>query len=248
MVLTTVFAVFGLTALWAILAFNRNKRLTARSVFQSPVSVAAACLGLFILLLIPVATLVVRGQTWLIPGYLLLLLPWHRKIVSLFKHLHQKISDQKSKNSFIDIEFLPGRFRVATSRVLVELHPATQDISGQIRKGLFAGEFARELSESQCHQLLSEYQKNSSVSCELLKLCTPDLIASCYRGNNQLPELDIVAASCLLGVRAGQGRQAIDQQFRQLIKGFHPDRRGSNWLATLIISAKGCLLSHLKQP
>ncbi|MCL6269862.1 hypothetical protein M3P05_07895 [Sansalvadorimonas sp. 2012CJ34-2] len=189
-------------------------------------------------LVIPFLVLVVSGYFFLSVIYLLLMIPWKTQLVRVAHHIYQEFHKEGLEESYRKLDFQPDTFRLATDLVEIELKPGERNIVGTFSKGEHSGKDIGNLDPGKLSALLSHLQDKYPLTCLLINLC----IETDFDG--ALPPPDIEAASTLLGVQPSAGRDAISRNFRRLMMGFHPDRGGSDSLASMIYAAKQVLLDE----
>ena len=206
-------------------------------LFRSP----TFCLTLLsITLLLPPLLLVLSGFYLSALVSVLLLVPFWRPLSRIVSYLRHSCDSPGLGEYYTDSVFKPDQFYLASQHLLLQLHPANGQITGQIVLGVFANKSLSELTSEDIQWLKSRWEKGSPLCCLLLRLweehgqeCSLGLV---------LPEPDLRAAQVLLGVGNGSDRQTINKNFRRLMMGFHPDRGGSDTLARTIFAAKNILL------
>ena len=151
-----------------------------------------------------------------------------------------------------------GRKTGRRSEVETELLRMTLDhesgvMTGQVRKGRFAGRFLAELSQDELFSLLDEARLQDPDAAALIetwldRLGAPDWRADYERRGGTAGTqatggvMTRDEAYKILGVAAGASEEDIRQAHRRLMRNFHPDAGGSTYLASKINQAKDLLL------
>lgn len=148
---------------------------------------------------------------------------------------------------------------VTTDHLEMELDHATGAIRGTVRKGRFAGQEIELLSPAELVVLWQDYAFTDPNSAQVLEAyldrrhptwrddlertngtegasSEQDVRAARPRGMSRAEALDI------LGLQEGASDDAVRSAHRELMKKLHPDRGGSNYLASQINEAKVVLI------
>ncbi len=143
--------------------------------------------------------------------------------------------------------------RVRTSILSMQLDHESGDLDGDVIGGQFAGRKLSELEIEQLMQLRAECLLAGDQSARLLDAYLDRLHAG-WRENYAQGDADQGASSGaltveqayeILGLQPGASRAQINKAHRDLMKKFHPDHGGSEFLAQQINEARDLLLSLL---
>jgi hypothetical protein len=145
----------------------------------------------------------------------------------------------------------PGqRSKVQTSLLSMELDHDTGHMDGEVLAGPFAGRKLSALSASELAQFHRECSAAADQSRALLEAWL-DRVRPGWREEWQPGQsgaartetaMSREEAYAVLGLKPGAGRDEIRAAHRRLMKEFHPDRGGSDYLAAKINRAKDVLL------
>jgi len=145
---------------------------------------------------------------------------------------------------------------VETQYLKMTLDHDTGDIDGQILVGQFSGLFLSALSQQQVLALLVDCQHADPDSVPLLEAYLDRKYSSEWRSDTSYEnentdqhhdlssDMSVEEAYDILGLKSGCTKDEIIHAHRHLISKFHPDRGGSNYLASKINLAKEVLLSQ----
>lgn len=139
--------------------------------------------------------------------------------------------------------------RVATSILAMELDHDTGKMSGQVLAGPFKGSNLEDMSLENLRQLHRQSAGAPDQSISLLEAWL-DRHRSEWRevwkgesraANFGSSTMSMEEALAVLGLKAGATQEDVRNAHRRLMKEFHPDRGGSDYLATKINQAKELL-------
>ena len=139
---------------------------------------------------------------------------------------------------------------ISTSRLRVDVNPTTGNWTGTIFEGRFKGQALSALSVAQLSELLLEYQRVDPESAALLISYLERHHHGNWRGSqsysstqaNTSPMSEHEARQ-VLGLDQSATEADIVATHRRLMQKMHPDRGGSDYLASKINQAKDRLLS-----
>lgn len=141
---------------------------------------------------------------------------------------------------------------VETRFLRMTLDHDTGDMDGEVLEGSFRDRFLSQLSLDECLLLRGECLHTDSESIALLEAyldrSRPEWREQfSYEAHQESPvhtsaEMTPDEAREILGVNKDAEREEIIQAHRRLMNKMHPDRGGSDYLATKINLAKDCLL------
>jgi hypothetical protein len=149
--------------------------------------------------------------------------------------------------------------RLATDHLDMELDHDTGAIRGHVLKGRFAGREIETLSPAELTELWQDYSFADPTSAQLLEAYLDrrhptwrdDLERQAGGGDEKPGERHMGPrgggmtrdeALEILGLEEGAGEAAVRAAHRELMKKVHPDRGGSNYLASKINEAKAVLI------
>ena len=141
---------------------------------------------------------------------------------------------------------------VRTSFLVMTLDHSTGDITGEVISGEFAGKQLGTLSTTELKQLYNECQQNDPEAVRVLQAYIArhrsdwaDAPRDDNASQNALSDGISVREACdILGVAQEASRAEVTQAHRALMSQFHPDKGGSNYLASKINEAKKVLLER----
>ena len=140
--------------------------------------------------------------------------------------------------------------RVATGILAMELDHDSGEMTGQVLSGPFKGARLEELNPGDLQSLYRHCAKASDQSVSLLEAWldrNKSEWRETWKGAEKTKQPRTSAMShdealAVLGLRAGATQDDIKNAHRRLMKDFHPDRGGSDYLAAKINQAKDILL------
>lgn len=132
---------------------------------------------------------------------------------------------------------------VETATLEMRLDLATGTMSGQVRRGAFAGRSLESLQRPELLALLGDCQAQDAESVPLLEAwldrAHPDWRDAAPAAGGPMTQAEALA---VLGLPEGASEEAIRAAHRKLMQAAHPDRGGSDWLASRINEARDRLL------
>ncbi|MGE4247543.1 MAG: DnaJ domain-containing protein [Parvibaculaceae bacterium] len=149
----------------------------------------------------------------------------------------------------------PGqRSTVRTSMLAMELDHDTGSMDGEVLTGIFAGRKLSTLDLQSLLRLREECQAAGDQSEALLEAYL-DRAHSAWRGAGEKAEtndapraaastMTVEEARAILGLGSGATQADIRAAHRRLMKQYHPDQGGSDYLAQKINQAKDLHLKH----
>jgi hypothetical protein len=142
----------------------------------------------------------------------------------------------------------PGQAsRVVTSLLAMELHHDTGRMDGEILVGPLKGRHLSSLSDGELRQIHMAAQQLPDQSRLLLEAWL-DRNKSSWRENwgqggaSSNAKMSRDEAYAVLGLKPGASTEEIKAAHRKLMKDFHPDKGGTDYLAAKINQAKDVLL------
>ncbi len=144
------------------------------------------------------------------------------------------------------------RSHVRTSVLLMELDHDSGQIDGEVLSGQFAGQRLQGLSLDQLLELYDECARAGDQSPQLLQAYldtkhpewAKDFDGSKHEGASASSggAMSQQEALAILGLKPGASKRKIVSAHRGLMKKYHPDQGGSDYLATKINEAKDVLI------
>lgn len=130
-----------------------------------------------------------------------------------------------------------------TETLRVKVFLADQALSGEVIKGPFAGLNFDQLTLPQLEMLLQYCQQNDLASAKLLTRYLSQRFGNEWqKASSHSDTMTEEEAYALLGLKPGASKEEITQAHRKLMQKVHPDRGGSDYLASKINQAKDLLL------
>ena len=146
--------------------------------------------------------------------------------------------------------------KVSTATILMTLNHATGNIGGTVLQGQFAQRELNSLSATELKTLYQYCSENDAEALRLLQTYIQRQRASEWAGQpgsgsqgGSAPvstAMNIEEARQVLGLGADFSRKSVTAAHRSLMGQFHPDKGGSDYLATKINTARETLLKQLK--
>ncbi len=174
--------------------------------------------------------------------------------VMRFAPLLIKYAPWLAKAVGIDLPNLGGS-TIRTKHVVVSMAPDTGKISGTILRGEHNGRLLAELSDEELLQFYQYCVANDTESSRLIQTYIArereHLIKNGQQNTNANSagdhELSLREACDILGVKSDANKEAILQAYRLMMRHLHPDKGGSNYLASKVNAAKELLLRRLRE-
>ncbi len=171
--------------------------------------------------------------------------------VKRFAPLMIKYAPWLAKAVGIDLPGMGGS-TLRSNSIILAMDPSTGAITGTVLTGEFNGMQLSELSDSQLKQLYSYCLENDTEAVRLLQTYIARERSTFQGGKQQNSssssadaELSLREACDILGVKSDANKQKITQAYRELMRHLHPDKGGSNYLASKVNAAKDLLLKRL---
>ncbi|MDX2264489.1 MAG: molecular chaperone DnaJ [Hyphomicrobiales bacterium] len=144
--------------------------------------------------------------------------------------------------------------RVVRTRLLeVEIDPSTGGIRGRVVGGRFARRTLGSLSPHEATALWREARIKDPDGARVMEAYLDRLDPRWREHGNgsaagdRKPEITLDEAYSILGLAMDATRADVQRAHREMMKRFHPDQGGSNYLASKINAAKDLLLQRLPE-
>ena len=158
---------------------------------------------------------------------------------------------QAFENPFTRQSNDPGSSHTETSYIRMKLDHGSGELEGEVLKGPYS---TRELSSLSRTEIVDLYNNIDTESKRLLgafiQRYHPDLASENTEEEEQTASsssdaMTVEKARKVLGVEEGATRDQIVEAHRRLMQKNHPDRGGSEFIASEINQAKDTLLKHI---
>ena len=130
----------------------------------------------------------------------------------------------------------------STSYLNFKINLKSKIVTIEILKGSFSGKNYSTLSQNNKDLLMDELKSQDPKGYNLIKM----IISQSNFAHNQSSsnyELTENNAYSILGLAEGASKDDVKKAYYNLMKKFHPDKDGNNYLANLITEAKNTLLN-----
>jgi hypothetical protein len=141
---------------------------------------------------------------------------------------------------------------VRTAYLEMSLNHATGVMSGRLLKGRFAGRALSDFTAAERLDCFAELRANDPQGAQLFEAyfdrMSPGWNSSAGQsGQRGAPArgMGLEEAYLVLGLNPGATRDEVQAAHRNLMKRYHPDQGGSNYLAAKVNEAKDVLLNHI---
>ena len=178
--------------------------------------------------------LIFSGKLNFLPVALAPALLFFRRISSLLS-----ILNLFSKSSF-GSKFKP---KINTKYLSIKIIVQTRQAIIEIINGEFKGRGFSSLSKNEVNKLLIELKENDPKGFNILNVIINQTSNKGHQGSPTSQMSDEEALS-ILGLQNGANSQQIKKAYYDLMKKFHPDKDGNNYLSNLITEAKNKLLNE----
>jgi hypothetical protein len=141
-----------------------------------------------------------------------------------------------------------GVARFTTEHIDAQLDVNQLNLNGHIKKGPYIHHSLGQLNKDQLEELLSYYQTCDKKSYYLIKTLLQRRGFYGERSSETLPTEtpNVQEAMDILGLTGTPTRAAVLSAHRTLIHKLHPDRGGSDYLASQVNAARDQLIQHLE--
>lgn len=187
---------------------------------------------IFFFITIIALVLIFSGKLNFLPVALAPALLFFRRISSLLS-----ILNFFSRSSF-GSKFKPT---INTKYLKIQIILQTKQAIIEIKEGEFKGRGLSSLSKPEVDKLLSELKVNDPKGFGILNV----VINQSYQHsqNTSSSQMSEEEALSILGLQKGASSDEIKKSYYDLMKKFHPDKDGNNYLSNLISEAKNKLLN-----
>ena len=154
----------------------------------------------------------------------------------------RRISSLLSILNFFSKSTFGGKFKpkINTKYLSIKIIVQTRQAIIEIINGEFRG---RSLSKNEVDKLLKELKENDPKGFNILNVIINQTSNNGPQGSPTSQMSDKEALS-ILGLQNGASSEQIKKAYYDLMKKFHPDKDGNNYLSNLITEAKNKLLNQ----
>ena len=156
----------------------------------------------------------------------------------------RRISSLLSILNFFSRSSFGSKFKptINTKYLKIQIILQTKQAIIEIKEGEFKGRGFSSLSKPEIDKLLSELKVNDPRGFGILNV----VINQSYQHsqNTSSSQMSEEEALSILGLQKGASSEEIKKSYYDLMKKFHPDKDGNNYLSNLISEAKNKLLNE----
>ena len=179
------------------------------------------------------SVLIFSGKLNFLPVALAPALLFFRRISSLLS-----ILNFFTKSSF-GSKFKPT---IKTKYLKIQVIVQTRQAIIEIIYGQFKGRGFSSLSKNEVDKLLLELKQNDPKGFNILNIVINQSFQNTSGGKSS--SMTEEEALSILGLKKGASNEEIKKSYYELMKKFHPDKDGNNYLSNLITEAKNKLLNQ----
>jgi hypothetical protein len=144
------------------------------------------------------------------------------------------------------------RSTVRTALLDMALDHDTGAMEGRVNRGKYSGRMLSSMSPDELDELLQEARLNDPQAQQLLEAYIDRVGGGARQGNRSSARqgastMTLEEAYAYLGLKAGAKRDEIQSAHRNLMKKFHPDQGGTDYMAAKLNEAKDVLLEHVRE-
>jgi DnaJ-domain-containing protein 1 len=125
----------------------------------------------------------------------------------------------------------------------IEINIQSRNANIEIIDGKFKDKNLTQLTKNQVEELLSELKTNDIRGFNILNLLINQSFQNSQSSSSSGSMTEEEALS-ILGLEKGANDEEIKKSYYNLMKKFHPDKDGNNYLSNLITEAKNKLLNQ----
>jgi len=133
--------------------------------------------------------------------------------------------------------------KIKTKYLNIEINIQSRNANIEIIDGKFKDKNLTQLTKNQVEELLSELKKNDIRGFNILNLLINQSFQNSQSSSSSGSMTEEEALS-ILGLEKGADDEEIRKSYYNLMKKFHPDKDGNNYLSNLITEAKNKLLKQ----
>ena len=133
--------------------------------------------------------------------------------------------------------------KIKTKYLNIEINIQSRNANIEIIDGKFKDKNLTQLTKNQVEELLSELKTNDIRGFNILNLLINKSFQNSQSSSSSGSMTEEEALS-ILGLEKGANDEEIKKSYYNLMKKFHPDKDGNNYLSNLITEAKNKLLNQ----
>ena len=133
--------------------------------------------------------------------------------------------------------------KIKTKYLNIEINIQSRNANIEIIDGKFKDKNLTQLTKNQVEELLSELKTNDTRGFNILNLLINQSFQNSQSSSTSGSMTEEEALS-ILGLSKGANDEEIKKSYYNLMKKFHPDKDGNNYLSNLITEAKNKLLNQ----
>jgi hypothetical protein len=156
----------------------------------------------------------------------------------------RRISSLLSILNFFSRSSFGSKFKptINTKYLKIQIILQTKQAIIEIKEGEFKGRGFSSLSKPEVYKLLSELKVNDPRGFGILNVVMNQSYQ--HSQNTSSSQMSEEEALSILGLQKGASSDEIKKSYYDLMKKFHPDKDGNNYLSNLISEAKNKLLNQ----